>query len=183
MTLREIPAALALGLLASLAAHTVLYGGEHAMGGAYHDLLLQVAAAGSVGFVALLGTFALTGSHGPADGSILGARLASRLPGLGSLAASAAMWFALGEHVEAAHSGTGLLLTVVVLVAAAWSFLTLAHRAVRLLANAIIAIARLPFAARTPLRVRPARRVPIARRSPLLRRRFARPPPIANACA
>jgi hypothetical protein len=170
-------------LLASLIAHTALYGGEHAMGGTYHELLLQVAAAGSVGFAALLGALAWTGSRGTSDGSILGARLASRLPGLGPLAAAAGAWFALGEHVEASHSGAGLLLTAAFLVAAAWSLLALARGAVRLLAGAVIAIFRSPFAARVPVRVRLTRPAPTARRRPLLRRRFARPPPIANACA
>lgn len=183
MTLREIPGALALGLLASLLAHTALYGGEHAMGGAYHELLVEIAGAGSFGFVALLAALAWTGSRAASDGSILAARLNSRLPGLGPLAASAATWFALGEHVEPSHSGTGLLFVGVFLIAAAWLLRTLARGVVRLLAGAVIAISRSPFTARGPVWVRSARRAPIARRSPSLRRRFARPPPIANACA
>ncbi len=46
VTLRKAPGALALGLLASLAAHAPLYGGGHAMGGTYHALILQAALAG-----------------------------------------------------------------------------------------------------------------------------------------
>ena len=183
MSLREIPGALALGLLASLLAHTALYGGEHAMGGAYHELLVQIAAVGSLGFVTLLGALAWTGSRGTSDGSILAVRLAARLPRLAPVAAAAAFWFALGEHIEASHSGAVQVLTVIFLVAAAWLLRALGRGAVRLLAGAVIAISRSPFAGRTPVWVRHARQAPIACRSPQLRRRFARPPPIANARA
>ena len=183
MTLREIPGALALGLLASLVAHTALYGGDHVVGGAYHSLLFELATAGAGAFVALLAALAWTGSRLAAQGSVLSARMGSRLPGLGPLIASTGLWFSLIERAESDHWAAGILVTVVCLVAAAWSLLMLARGAARLLAGAVIAIFRAPSAARTPawLRAEPPR--PLARRSPPLRRRFARPPPIANVRA
>jgi hypothetical protein len=183
VSVRRIPGALALGLLASLVAHTALYGGDHAMGGAYHATLVQLASTGCGGLVVFLGALAWTGWRHVADGSVLAARLASRLPGIGSLAAAAGFWFLLGERVEPRHADAGFLLTVAVVIAAAWALLALARWGVRLLAGAVIAITRSPYAERAARWIRQLRPAPIARRSPLLRRRFARPPPIANACA
>ena len=60
MALRKVPAAFALGLLASILAHGGLYGGEHAMGGGYHALLLQAALAGGVGLLVFFGLLAAT---------------------------------------------------------------------------------------------------------------------------
>ncbi len=183
MTLREIPGALALGLLASLIAHTALYGGDHAMGGAYHTVLLELAATGCAGFAVALAALAWTGSGKAADGSVLAARLTSRLPGFASLAVSAGLWLAIGERVEASHADAGLFATVAALIIAAVALLTLTRWLVRRLAGAVIVIARSPFAERPLLWVRHLQPAPIARRSPVLRRRFARPPPIANARA
>ena len=58
VALRKVPGCLALGLSASLAAHAALYGGEHAIGGAYHALLVQIALAAALGFIALVGALA-----------------------------------------------------------------------------------------------------------------------------
>ncbi|MGA8535756.1 MAG: hypothetical protein WB615_16740, partial [Candidatus Tumulicola sp.] len=110
MTVRGIPGALALGLLASLLAHAALYGGHHAMGGAYHDALSELAGAGGAGFAVLLAALAWTGSRVAADGSILAARLGSRLPAIGPVAAAAGLWFALAERIEPRHGDAGLLL-------------------------------------------------------------------------
>ncbi|MGA8534841.1 MAG: hypothetical protein WB615_12105, partial [Candidatus Tumulicola sp.] len=73
--------------------------------------------------------------------------------------------------------------TLAVVAAAAWALLALARWSVRLLADAVIAISRQPFASRSPVWIRQLQPAPIARRSPLQRRRFARPPPTANARA
>ncbi len=183
MTLREIPGALTLGLLASLIAHTALFGGGHAMGGAYHDALVQLAGAGCGGFVLALAALAWTGSRRAADGSVLSARLATRLPALPSLVASAGAWFAIGERIEGRHADAGLLATITVVVLAAAAVLAIGRWLVRRLAGAVIAVSRSPFAERPLIWVRHLQPAPIARRSPLLRRRFARPPPIANVRA
>jgi hypothetical protein len=166
-----------------LVAHTALYGGEHAMGGAYNELLLEVAAVGATGFVAFLAALAWMGTGTTADGSILAARLRTQLPGLAPLTVAAGLWFLLGERVEAPHFGAGIVFILASLLAASWLLLALTRSAVRLLAGAIVAIVRDAFAPRTPAWFRPARRPLLVRRRPLLRRRFARPPPIANARA
>jgi hypothetical protein len=183
VTARGIPGALALGLLASLIAHTALYGGDHAMGGAYHEILIQFVSVGCGGFLVVLAALAWTGSGATADGSVLAARLTEKVPGVPVLAASAGLWFALGERIEPRHADAGLAVTLVVVFAAAWSLLTLVRWGVRRLAGAVIAISRAPHAERSFLWIRHLQPAPIPRRSPLLRRRFARPPPIANNCA
>ena len=80
VALRKVPGALAVGLLASLAAHTALFGGSHAMGGAYHELFLQAALTIVVGACLLFASLAWSGAKSTADGSVLAARLCSRFP-------------------------------------------------------------------------------------------------------
>jgi hypothetical protein len=183
VTVRRIPGALALGLLASLLAHSVLYGSDHAMGGAYHDLLVQLATAGCSAFVLLFAALAWCGATRVADGSVLAARLAAKLPTPAALVASTGLWFALGERIEPQHAEAGLFLTLVVVAAIAVLLFALARWGVRSLARVVIAIARLPFAACSAHWIRCLEPVPVVHRSPQLRRRFARPPPIANARA
>lgn len=183
MKLRKIPGALVLGLLASLLAHTALYGGQHAMGGAYSDVLLDLALAGGVGLAGLAAALAWAAFQRAADGSILAAHLSMRLPGAGAVFAAAVAWFAVGESAEAAHAGPSGIVVALALAGATWLVMQLGKAVVRAIAGAIVAITRLGFVTRRPWR-RPSRRLaPVIPASPLLRRRFARPPPIAIARA
>jgi hypothetical protein len=177
--LRKVPGALALGLLASLAAHAVLYGGEHAMGGGYHALFLQAAITGVLGLLVGFGALAWSGAGGTADGSILAARLSSRLPGGAAILASASLWFVVGEGVEPHHAGAAPWLMVLCLTAASWIVRLLARTLAAYLARAVFAVARLAFSPRTPNWTRRPRLQPIRHRVQCVRRRFARPPPIA----
>jgi hypothetical protein len=180
MKLREFPGALALGLLASLGAHTALYGNSHEMGGAFHGELLTMALAALAGFLVAFGALAWTGSRNAADGSVLAARLTGRLPGIAPLLVTTALWFALGERLEPAHGSTALLPLVAAIVAAASLLLLLARAAIKTLAQAIVAVTRPGYAARTPFWLRRAVPVFAVAPAPSLRRRFARPPPAAN---
>ncbi len=179
MILRKVPGALALGLLASLAAHAVLYGGEHTMGGGYHALFLQAAITGVLGLLVGFGALAWSGAGGTADGSILAARLSSRLPGGAAILASASLWFVVGEGVEPHHAGAAPWLMVLCLTAASWIVRLLARTLAAYLARAVFAVARLAFSPRTPNWTRRPRLQPIRHRVQCVRRRFARPPPIA----
>ena len=49
MTLRQLPVALILGLLASLAAHAAGFGNDHLEAGAYNEVLRTLAVTGAVG--------------------------------------------------------------------------------------------------------------------------------------
>jgi hypothetical protein len=179
VTLGKVPGALALGLLASLAAHAALYGGDHAVGGAYHALVLQIALAGALGFVALVGALAWTQSGSSANGSVLAVRLRERLPGIGSVIPAAAAWFVAVEAIEPHHTGAPAIALLAALAAASYGALRLAHAITNALARAAFAIAREAFAPRAPAwRRRPRGRL-IARPSLATCRRFARPPPIA----
>jgi hypothetical protein len=181
--LRKIPGALVLGLLASLVAHTALYGGEHAMGGAYSELLLELALAGGLGLAGAAAALAWSAARRTADGSILAADLAARLPSALSTGLSAIGWFIAGEGAEAPHRGPGWLLVTLALAGAAWLVVRLAHALVRAIADAIVAVVRSSFAPRRPRRRLARHPAPVILASPLLRRRFARPPPIATARA
>lgn len=183
VTLGKVPGALALGLLASLAAHAALYGGEHAVGGAYHALLLQIALAAGLGFLALAGALAWTQSGGGADGSILAVRLRERLPGVGSIIPAAAAWYVAIEAVEPHHAGAPAIALLVALAAASYAAWRLAHAITSALARAVIAIVRTSFSPRAPAwRRRPRGRL-IVRRTFSTPRRFARPPPVELASA
>ena len=76
VTLRKLPVTLVFGLVAALAAHAGLFGGEHAMGGGFSGALLE----GALSALAGLGAFAgllLFGTRNAADGTVLVARLSS----------------------------------------------------------------------------------------------------------
>jgi hypothetical protein len=181
VALRKVPGCLALGLSASLAAHAALYGGEHAIGGAYHALLVQIALAAALGFVGLVGALAWTQSGNSTDGSVLAARLRDRLPGLGSIIAAATACYAGVETVEPHHAGVSGIALLAALAVASYAALRLAHAITDAFARAVIAISRTSFSPRAPAWNRRPRGRLIPRRSFLTRRRFARPPPIAFA--
>ena len=183
MSLRELPGALVLGLLASLVAHAVIFGGEHAMGGAYNGLLLQLAVVGSLGMGVAFAAVAWGGAGRLADGSVLAARIGERLPALPTIFGATCFWFALGERIEPEHAAASLLFTLLCLVVSAALLGVAARFTLRLLVDATFAVSRPPFLRRIPAWVRRTQQPPIILRSPLLRRRFARPPPIANARA
>ncbi len=178
MTLRKVPGALALGLLASLAAHTAVYGDEHAMGGTYHLMLMQAALAGAVSLLIFGAALAWSSSARLTDGSVVAARLRERLPGLPWILAAAGLWYTGAEALEPHHAGPSPLLLVLVLSAAAWVVLRIARAVVALLAGVVIAVTQTQFSPRSPSWARRPRRRPISRRLTRTRRRFARPPPI-----
>jgi hypothetical protein len=171
-------------LVAALAAHAVLFGGEHAMGGGSNGAFVE----GALSALAGLGTFAgllLFGTRNAADGTILVARLSSALPGTASLAISAAGWFALGEHLEPAHAGFSAIAVAVVLLTVSVVVTLLAKAALRLLAAVVFAISRaLQLCHPEPGRVLRAsmRSATLAPSWRIVEGRGPRPPPVnANA--
>jgi hypothetical protein len=177
VTLRKVPATLILGLLASLAGHTALFGQGHAMGGGYHAVLVQVALAGALCLLAAFGALAWSGSAGTADGSVVAARLRIRLPGAASLFAATLLWYGAAEALEPHHAPASSVTALLALAGIAWLVLRLANAIVAIVAGAAIAVRRTPFAPRaTPWYRRPRTHL-VARRAPFARRRFARPPP------
>ena len=177
--LRKVPGGLVLGLLASLTAHAALYGGQHAVGGVYHTVLMQITLAAALGFVSLFGALAWTQSASSTDGSIVAARLREQLPGVLSVVASAAGWYAGVEAIEPHHVGVPAIALLAVLAVASYAVLRLAHAIAGAFARIAIAFSRTVFSPRVlSWRRRPHVRL-IARHSFLARRRFARPPPVA----
>jgi hypothetical protein len=178
VTLRKVPGALALGLLASLAAHAFLYGGDHAMGGGFHGLLVEAALAGALGLLVVFGALAWTELGCTADGSVLAARLRDRLPSFLGVLLAAGGSYAVAEAVEPHHALASPLALTIALAAAAWLVRTLARGLAGVLARAVFAVQRTAFAPRAPAWNRRERPRPLARRALLTRRRFARPPPV-----
>ncbi len=184
MTLRKVPAALALGLLASILAHGGLYGGEHAMGGSYHALLLQAALAGGVGLLVFFGLLAASGAGATLNGSVLAARLVERLPGYGSLLIAAGGWYGVAECLEPHHASASLLAVPLSLAATSWLVALLSRGVVAVLAGAVIAAWRVAFSPRAPEWFARLQSPRPTRRILWTRRRFARPPPIGlDYCA
>ena len=178
MTLRKVPGALALGLLASIGAHAVIFGDEHVMGGAFHGLLVQIALVAGGGLLAFFSALAW-GQASAADGSIVAARLRERLPGVVPVLFCAALWYAGAESLEPRHEAASPAAMLLVLAALSWLVLRLAGLVAGILAGAIFAAARARFAARAPVWARRARPQVASQRTRLARRLFARPPPIA----
>jgi hypothetical protein len=182
VTLRKVPAALALGLLASMLAHSGLYGGEHVMGGGYHAALIQTALAGAVGLFLFFGLLAASGKNAVVDGSVLAARLIERLPGYGSLCIATVAWYAVAEYLEPHHAAPSLLAVPLSLAAASWLVSLLTRGVVAVLSGAVIAAWRTAFSPRTPVWFRRLHSPLLTRRVLWARRRFARPPPIGLDC-
>ena len=128
MALRKVPGALALGLFASLGAHAALYGGEHAIGGAYHALLVQIALAAALVFVVLIGALAWAQSGSSTDGKYLPPAFASGFPAFGSVIAAAGAWYVGVEAIEPHHAGAPGIALLAALAAASYAALRLAHR-------------------------------------------------------
>jgi hypothetical protein len=178
VTLLKVPGALALGLLASLAAHAALYGGDHAMGGAYHAILLEAALGGALGLLLFFGGLAWAESGLIADGSVLAARLRERMPGLVPILVATAAWYAAGEGIELHHSSPSALAIGIALIATAWLVRRLASTVTDAFARAAVVVHRTTFAFRTPSWSRRERVRPLVRRALIAHRRFARPPPV-----
>jgi hypothetical protein len=178
VTMRRFPGAILLGLLASLAAHAAAFGDGHVAGGSFHDALVAGALAGLAGLLVAFGTWAWIGAGRQAEGSVLAARLESRLPGPLALAASAGVWLTLVESVEAGPRHAEPLPVLILSVAAAAALVyALAVGIVRLLAGIAVAIRRTPFVPRAPLRARRAHAFVFATTARRAGRRFVRPPP------
>jgi hypothetical protein len=163
-------------LPASLLGHTLLFHGEHEMGGAFHGMLVTLALAAGAGLFAAIFALACGGSRAT-DGSVLASRLADRLPGLAGILAAAILFFALGESLEPAHAAESIAATLAAMFAASWLVSAIARAAVRALASIIVAVARARFADRSPVPRTFAVRPIITKLAPLMRRMFARPPP------
>jgi hypothetical protein len=175
----QLPGTLALGLIAALLAHAAAYGGSHAMGGAYHGVLLDLSEIAVALSIVIASAMAWSGARKVANGSVLAARLRDCLPGWIPIAGSASGWFVLAEHLEPHHAEAPLLLLGVLLACASWFVLVLARGLLAVLAGAAVAV-RKRYAVRLALlcvqRVSESPLPYIVLRS---KYRYARPPPIA----
>ncbi len=178
VTLRNIRSSLGLGLLASLAAHFALFGRQHAVGGPYHALLLLLTSAIALGFVVFLGTRAWALSREFRSGSVVAARLREQFPGVGSVVASTALWYAEIEAVEPHHLSAPAIALLVTLTAASFLVLCLAHAMANAFAHAAAASYHPSFSPREPAWQRRPQGHLSVRYSLPAHRRFARPPPI-----
>jgi hypothetical protein len=181
--LRGLPGALAFGLLASFFAHAAVYGHEHAMGGAYHELLRSMALAAVGGFAMAFGALAWFGAGPCSDGSVLAARLAGHLPSLPLLAAAGFGWFVLGESIEGTHPDASAILIAAALLVVSWLLLAGLRALLRLVAAIVVAILTIEFAPRLEQWSAHFALPPIARETLHRFRLFARPPPSARARA
>jgi hypothetical protein len=180
VTLRTIRVGLGLGLPAALIAHGALFGGQHAVGGAYHGVLVQATSTVALAFVALLWTCAWALSRNFSDGRVLAGRLRERLPSVGSVVASAAVWYLGIEALEPHHLSAPALAVFLGLAIASCFVLGLARAMADAFAHLAVTLARGSFSPRVPAWRRIPREPAVARRAHLARRRYARPPPIAS---
>jgi hypothetical protein len=172
-SLRIPLAAALLGLPAALLAHGLVFGGEHAVGGALQSAAL------SAGVLVLLVAAALH-SRTAAQGTIMASRLRSRRPGAVPLFVFSAVWFALLEACESPHH------LPIAVIAAALCLACMAVRGVLGPLGRAIALASIAIAG--AVAIRPARSCPIVpRRHPSPQpvralahaaRIFSRPPPL-----
>lgn len=177
MTLRKLPGAASLGLLAFLAAHAATFGGGHEVGGAYHAIVQMMALAAVAAFA--LGGIAIawSGRGEWADGSIFASRLGTLLPGARATLGAAIVWYAIVERAEATHATAALPLVLAALLVAAWLVRLGARALLRFIGAIAITVSRPRFAPRTHAWLRRAHRVVRPISEPARLARFARPPP------
>lgn len=176
MSLRHLPGALILGLLASLAAHTAAFGSGHTEGGAYHALVTTLALAGAGGalLAALTAAFGTGGTC--AQGSVLAARLSTWIPNAPLVAVSGTAWFALIESTEPSHAAASILAIAAGMLVAALALRTGAIFVARIISECALAIAK---AVSEQLNIFIVRRylAPAVVTPHLARRIVTRPPP------
>ena len=178
---RRLLGAAVLGLLSSLIAHEAMFGGSHAMGGAFSQALLESAAVFGAGFLAVLALASLLLSKETAVGSVLARRTAQWLPHFPGLVLSAALWFTIGERLEPEHAGPGGFVIVAALAVSALLVLAVARGFVRALADAVLAVVAPGHALRHLSTAPKYKSVLAPHEAPQLRRRFVRPPPSITA--
>ncbi len=163
--------AAALGLPSALLAHAMVFGSDHAAAGAMHTAALAGAC------FMFFAVAALCAQRVATQGSVIGARLRAVLPSIPSIAASASLWFALMESLEAAHA-PALLLSIAALVLAA-AIVQLAARCIgTLIGDAVLALIAFCVTAERALgHALQAPVVLVAVSSAHTGRRFSRPPP------
>ncbi len=176
MSLRQLPGALILGLLASLAAHAAGFGEGHTEAGAYHNVLSILAFAGAGGALvaAVCAAFGNLGTC--AQGTILAARLCTWIPGSGAVALAGGVWFSFIESLEPAHGPASFFIIALAMLLAALTLRGLAVLTARLLATCAIAIARIATAPRVVFFIR-CYAAPAIVTPHLARRIVTRPPP------
>ena len=177
MTLRKLPGAAGLGLLAFLAAHAATFGGEHSVGGAYHGAILAAAIAAGAGFALAAVAVACAGRGKCADGSVFASRLSALLPSIRATVAASAGWFALVEGGEGAHAVASLPLVIAALLVACWAVHWCARALLHFVGTIALVVAKLRFAPRTHVWIIRAHETVRALSEPARTRRFARPPP------
>lgn len=177
MTLRKLPGAAGLGLLAFVAAHAATFGGEHSVGGAYHGAILAAAIAAGVGFALAAIAVACAGRGMCADGSVLASRLSALLPSVWATIVFSAVWFALVEGGEGAHAVAALPFVIAVLLLACCAVHWCTRALLHFVGTIALVVAKLRFAARAHVWIIRAHETVRALSEPARMRRFARPPP------
>ena len=163
-----------LGLPIALLAHALVFGGEHAAGGALSTAALAAAALGLLFVVALH-------SRSLVQGSILAARLRNQLPSFATLAASGSLSFAGLEMCERAHTAP-ILAIIVALIAACYLVRAAVAAVAKSIAHvAIVLAAGLHVPALSEAHARVQTYAPhFARSFAHTRRLFSRPPPVLS---
>lgn len=183
MKVRELPGALALGLLASVLGHAAAYGNAHAMGGPYHGLLITLADAGVGAFVLAAVALAWACAGRCLEGSVLAARLASYLPGVPLLGVATAAWYFFFESIEGSHADDPLLLVALALGLAVVVVHSAARAAIAAVAKFVLAVFTSAFAPRLRVWIARFERPAAVSRLASSRKLFVRPPPRVTACA
>ena len=177
---RKFLGALALGLPTAVLTHVLSFGGDHALGGSAHQLVLDASLTAVCATIAALCAGAVFLAAGSRSGSLLAARLAEFAPSTWSITASAAVWFSCIESIESAHSLSfpGLVLILAIALCVAGVSRELLLRTARALAQLAHHIFHAPFSSRAPGAVtlrfaRPLRKTTLLLAAP----HFSRPPP------
>jgi hypothetical protein len=175
--MRRFPGALALGLLTAFAAHMVVYGNGHVMGGSYYAALRALASAGALGLGAFWFAICLASRGRLCQGSMLTAKLSRLVPSLTGMFAASLAWFWLAESIESGHAWAPTWCIVLALLFAVAVVRHLAFVGLRTLAKIALLCDAGDFKSRAPSWITISDRTIVG--IPVVRalRLFSRPPP------
>lgn len=179
MPLKRLPGTAALGLLASLIAHTVLFGDDHVVGGSAHWPIALTAAAAAAGCFFSLWRLAYGHAQSIAGGTRLAAQLRPYLPqtawvALAALASYGGIEFCEGDG----HAPAAMWLVALALILVSFLLCGIAASITRLVAAVAVRVRHGSPVIRPTLFPRARARVAAARPQPVRFRLFSRPPPV-----
>jgi hypothetical protein len=177
---RRVPGALALGLLAAYAAHSIAFGNDHVMGGPYADVLRTTASVATLAFTGMWIAIGWINGGYIRNGSVFNAATSKFTPSTVGVFTAALGWFCFAESVEHGQLTGPSVLAAVALLLASVVVNVLSRTFLRAMTRIVFAAISVAFRRRLPNWLAIADERPSPEPFVRTRRLFSRPPPIGS---